>query len=310
MDLNKIFHIINSSDLAFNKTTINQLFKGYDLVEINDQFNIDDLINNLDQDMLFNQPSIWLFNNSNHFSSNEQFKKTYQLLTKLLTAKQVCIFIVTSLAKSKDVLNFIDQYANVYTSFEYNQKTAFNYVLKLCADLQINLSDYQINSLINATAYDINLLHNEIHKISLLNQQTISNEVFDLIVSDYSNELVFKIIEHLYHQQIKQALKIVDYLLSVQTNEITIINAIATMMCKHYYVKKLTELDYDQDQIATSLEIKPFVVSIQQKMLVNFSSDWIIDKIKMLFNFDYLIKTNQIDKNHALFLWILSFYHI
>lgn len=310
MSVNKIFHIINSFDLQYLRNTLHSLCKGYEIVRVDEQTDLEELVNQLKQDTLFSQPTIWLFNRSDCFSSNEAFKKHYQFLTTLLTFNQTSIFVVNSLSKSKDVINFIDQYAQLYNSFDYNEKTAFDYVLKLCFDLQINLTDHQVESLIAATGYDINLLHNEIHKLSLLNKHIINDQEFNDLVSDYSSELIFKILDYLYNKQIKQAIKIVDYLLSIQTNEITIINTLSTMICKHYYLKKLTELNYNSEDIADALKMKVFNVRIQQKKLVNFASDWIIAKIKMLLNFDYQIKINQIDKNHALFQWILSFYHL
>lgn len=308
---NKKITLISSDDSSQLSEFLNKKKDFYDeFITLNSDFNIIEIINSANQNDLFESKKYFIIKDVKWFETLEEFNKYSNDLNKLILENiNLCIFVNKSLlSKSKKIVEFIQNYFEVIEFEGYNEKNALKYINDYLSKKQLFFSNEIIENLILKTNYDINLLKNEINKIKYVSQENITDKEIVDFISDYSNQQIFNLLKYLYANNTKEFVKLFNHLVDNNINEITIINMVITMMSTHYLIKKMHELHKSFSEIAKIINKSDYVVKLNLKQIDHFSSQFLINQIKMLIEFDFLVKNGDIDKKHAFFKWFFNFH--
>ena len=150
---------------------------------------------------------------------------------------------------------------------------------------------------------------NEINKLAIHvgNEGIIDHYVIEQMVAKTIEQDIFALINYIISKQTDKAMELLSELLKKKEEPIKIIALVARQVRIMYQVKELTEMGYQQKQIAGQLKLHPYVVKLAGQQGGRFSSKQLLSLLEQLADADYQIKSGQKDKRLAIELIILTF---
>ncbi len=172
----------------------------------------------------------------------------------------------------------------------------------------VTFSKKGVEELIILTNSNIDLMVNEIEKIAIYieNNEIADEKIVDKLVARTIETEVFNFIEQLAEKNYRLALQMLKDLELNKEEPIKILALIARQIQIIWQVKMFKKIGHTEAQIAKQLNLHPFAVKIAAKQSNNFSKAQLETIINWLAEFDYQMKTGQIDKNLALELLLFK----
>lgn len=263
-----------------------------------DNNNILQLSNEINSIDIFGTKRTFLIHGANFFQiKSHKFRK-----------KELAIFI-SALQNSKDhiiialnkSLNFKNVFVNAFNERNYidlsDEKKVTEHYLEtfiINNNIQINYSELQL--LKHNLDNNFLLLKNELMKLSNYNN-------FQLITKEMINDFGVKTIEanafdllgYILNNQIEQARKLYNNLISDGNNPVAILALLSTQVRFSYQVKLLNG-DNSSKEISSILKVNPYRVSITLKNLSKVSIHQINNTYMNCARIDYLIKSGRLNQ--------------
>lgn len=154
----------------------------------------------------------------------------------MVQARLFDYFSCNKISNAAVVANF-KNYCTLWEPIELTYKNnAVTIVNELLIKAKLKLPSQAINILIERCCYDYSLLVNEIKKLSIYcSYYKLSQASFNLLVSDYNNGIYYELVSYLYQQNYSKLWTLVNSLLVNQTQPVSIMTMLGTMLSKHYF---------------------------------------------------------------------------
>ncbi len=169
----------------------------------------------------------------------------------------------------------------------------FNYVKQNLKDYKID--NLTINLLIDYTNKNIDILANEIEKLKLYKEdKIITRQDIIKVVKKYSKYSIFDFINSIAKKDKKQILSIYESI-SKEEDEIKLLAILASHFRLLNQIKIMSKTLKDEE-ITKKLSLHPYRLKILKEQDSLFSSNEILNQLKLLQEMDLKIKSGLIDK--------------
>ena len=170
------------------------------------------------------------------------------------------------------------------------------------------ITDDAVESLLERTNLDFNLINQEAEKLMLFAYDTkeITERAVLLLVSRNLEENIFELTNALLSKNQAKTIEIFYDLVARNEDPLRILNNIVGKVRELMHAKLLLEKGYRQDQIAEHFHIKSgrAFYLVKNAQSINFQS--LENHLKKLSKLDYDIKSGKIDKKLGLELYLLG----
>ncbi|VEU59394.1 DNA polymerase III, delta subunit [Mesomycoplasma neurolyticum] len=295
------------------KKVINNYFN-YDLVKINDEIEINDFLSKIDNFSLFEKTEIFIISNLIFLQKNDdnKNKKIIEILQKNIQNKNK-IFIFTFLLEKKEVLNknnllfnFLIKNSNFKEISKIKENEIEKYTKKIIESNKLKISNINFLKLVSKLPNNLDLIVNEIKKLSYFNNEEITELAIDNLVMDFASENDFAFIEtfikldfqNLFNESQKKINSGVprSLLLSQINSFLWIVNIV------DIFKKK-----FSLDELSIKFGIKIFRLKKAELFLNKYSAKKARKLINSCFKIDEKLKKGQISDKLAFDLFFLNF---
>lgn len=259
---------------------------------------------------LFSPKKIIVCQNSNMFNSiskKQSLEQDISLLNdymKNMNNDTIMIFVTTDIDERKKIVKEIKEIGIVK---ECNTLYNVNNVVKdLCSGYKIDYST--INFLVGRVGKNLNLLKSEIEKLKLykIDEKEITmNDVLNLTNQNIDANS-FELIDCIIKKNKEKAINIYKELLKNNEEPIMILVMLANKFRTIYQVKELARKGYSEKEIIDILEMKPYPIKLALQNSKNYDSKTLLNFLLELSELDDAIKSNRINKESALEMFILK----
>lgn len=161
------------------------------------------------------------------------------------------------------------------------------------ASLGLKFEDEAIHRLLQNTNGDLNLIEQELDKLSVAEEGVISAETVDKYVSSSLESNIFKFVDKIGEENVEPALK---HLKELLLNEP--IQRVYFMICRQFrllcQVKIMVQEGYTDSELSKQLKLPPFVVKKLMSQAKKFSLEDLTCKVIELVDIDYKLKTSSV----------------
>ncbi|CAP18441.1 DNA polymerase III, delta subunit [Candidatus Phytoplasma mali] len=209
---------------------------------------------------------------------------------------------------SLDIKNILNKYFKINEIPILQKKDFFIYVKKKLKKKGLDISDKIIISLIEKTNYNLFFLEEEIKKIQIYSyyEPKINKNILENLVFSDFEYYIFKLINYFLNNKISSAHNILKYLIQNKEDVYYIINQMFIKLKQLIIVQDLLLKKHNQSQISSILNFSPGKVYFLIKETYLFSINQITHLFMNLLELKYLIKTNQIDSNIGLEIFMIN----
>lgn len=171
-----------------------------------------------------------------------------------------------------------------------------------------NISNTDINLLIDRVGSNLDILTNEIQKIILYKDSDLNISKEDILNLTYKNvdTDVFKLIDYIVTNEKKKALEIYYELIKRGEEPIKIIIMLANQFRIIYQTKVLRKKGYSEKDIADILKIHPYRIKLALNKVGMYQEKTLLKYIDLLAQMDLGIKNGTLNKNNSLEMFILE----
>jgi DNA polymerase-3 subunit delta len=267
------------------------------------------------------------------FADEVDYQKIYDALTSLpfLSAKKMVViwnpstnkqfvlkaeYLLNNLADSTDIIfveQKIDKRSSLYkllkkqTDYREFQELDINRLASGLIDLaktqKASLSDANARYLIERLGTNQQMLFSELSKVALYDKN-ITKESIDLTTDAIPQSSIFELLDSIFSGNSKKALALYQEQRALQVEPALIIS----MMVWQFHIISLIKAarQLSSDQIAKNAKINPYVVSKTTRIASKITLAQLRQMIRELLELDIRLKTESIDADEAIQLYILS----
>lgn len=222
----------------------------------------------------------------------------------------IIIFIAPyeKLDERKKLTKLLKKQAAILQANSLSEKELHQWITQLSEKNQVTITEEAIDDLIQLTSGNLQLIKNEIEKLSLYvgNDSCIEKETVRLLVARTIEQNIFELIDKVVHRKLDEALSIFYDLLQNKEEPIKILSVITGQFRLIYQVKYLATQGYGQQQIATNLKVHPYRVKLALNQAKLFSEEELKSIMKSLAEADFSMKNGSMEKQLILELFILN----
>ncbi|BDV03541.1 MAG: hypothetical protein HPPSJP_2620 [Candidatus Hepatoplasma scabrum] len=254
---------------------------------------------------IFGEKKIIIINNCLFLEKKILDKKFIKKINILFNAKNdnFLIFKTNKLSKNNLFLNEFLKAKKINLIYkQIPSKMEINKFLreKLKQD-NLFFDSYKINKILGYVKYDYDILHNELKKISLLKDKSITNDL-DLIIYDYVGENIFKLYDSLLAKNISNLSKILNSLKTKNISPIMIIEYLIKELQYLLLIKNYQNLKLKQKTSILDLNLNKYRLKKIIENANNYSYQYIEEIINKLIKSLILFKSNYSSTNYQLFI--------
>lgn len=281
-----------------NKESIN--ISKYDLLE-ND---INTVINDALTMSLFDENKIIICENAIIFTSQEKANVDLEKYLESPNPSAIIIFTLNSekIDERKKITKLLKQ-NGVLKSF--SNVSVEKFVSNLLKDYQV--TNKEINLLIDRVGKNLDILSNEIEKIILFKEDKIitENDIINLTHKTVDTD-VFNLIDYIVTKNVKNALEVYYELILRGEEPLKIIIMLSNQFRLIFQSKFLKNKGYSEKDIASILAVHPYRVKLALQKANKYSSKTLLKYLNELATLDIKVKSGDVNKENALELFILE----
>lgn len=212
------------------------------------------------------------------------------------------------LDERRKVVKWLREFATVLTFNAPSERDLQAWVVTQAKQLKCHIDDDAVRALLHSTGTSLQTLHNEINKLALFVGEGghITAKFVEQLAVRSLEQNIFKLIDHIVARHTDQALSLLNDMLLQREEPILILMLIARQFRIMLQVKHLLERGHSQQQIASQLKQRPFVVRGAMEQSKRYSLNTLRAITAHLADLDYGMKMGRFDKAMALELFILK----
>lgn len=202
----------------------------------------------------------------------------------------------------KKIVKLLKEKAKVIVASKLKDAGLFQWLEKESSRLNLSIDREGLEKLVYLTGTDLRRLQSELTKLQLYagKEAQVTTEMIEKLVARSLEDNVFSLIEHVAERRKGEAFQILYDLLAQKEEPIKIVALLARQLRIILQVKERKRQGYTNKQIASSMKIHPYVVTIAEKQGRNFTEAECFKLIDALAETDYVMKTGKMDKRLSL----------
>lgn len=309
-------YLIESSSRILLENEIEKIVKdSKNKIIYNAQENtIEDIINEASYVSMFEEMKYLIVKNSNFFG-NEKLKESDEekLLQYLEQPYPLCTIIFTtydSIDARKKITKKMKEKHFVKIIQPPKGLELYNCVANLLIEKKFLADKEVINYIINACLNNYDLIYSEINKLDLYytNPTKLKLEVVKNIISKTLIDNNFKFLDAVMEKDLKKSVHILEELLTLKVEPLTLINLLAREYRNMLEEKNLEKKKCSLREMKEILHLQDWQLDKLRKNAANYHEEDLRDFMIKLEHLDYKIKSGQIDKVVGLKLFLIDIY--
>ncbi len=278
----------------------------YDLLETSS----DDVLEDLQTVSFFSEKKVIVIRNIEEIEKEEEFViKDWVSYLEKPNPDVILIIQMPELLKETTPLGAaLFKFSYIEKVKDMEKKDYPDFIRNLFKKYQYQITDDAIESLLERTNLDFNLIYQEAEKLMLYAYDTkeITEKAVLLLVSRNLEENIFELTNALLSSNLNKTVEIFYDLVARNEDPLRILNNIVSKIRELMHTKLLLEKGYRQDQIAEHFHIKSGRAYYLVKNAQAISFQALENHLKKLSKLDYDIKSGKIDKKLGLELYLLG----
>lgn len=273
---------------------------------------IDEVITEATYVSMFNDQKFIIVKNADFFSSGKGKESDIELLTKYLenpVALTTIIFVTYNKIDSrKKITKIVDSKYKVINVGNLNRNELINKLRDYIMREKYKASTEVINYIIDSCYSNYDLIIMELSKIFLYysNPCMVNLEDVKNIVSHSLVDNNFKFVEAVINKNLILASKILEDLYVLKVDPINLLILLAREYRLMYGVYFMYSEGNSKDKIKKEFNLQDWQFDKLLKNASNYNMDTLLEYLRDIANYDYLIKSGQIDKFVALKMFLLK----
>jgi DNA polymerase III subunit delta len=278
----------------------------YDLLENTS----DDILEDLQTVSFFAEKKVIIVRNINELEKEDEFvvKNWVSYLEKPNPDVILILPMPEVLKETTPIGGALFKYAYIEKVKDMDKKDYPEFIKNMFKKYGYQITDDAVESLLERTNLDFNLINQEAEKLMLFAYDTkeITERAVLLLVSRNLEENIFELTNALLSKNQAKTIEIFYDLVARNEDPLRILNNIVGKIRELMHAKLLLEKGYRQDQIAEHFHIKSgrAFYLVKNAQAINFQS--LENHLKKLSKLDYDIKSGKIDKKLGLELYLLG----
>lgn len=278
----------------------------YDLLENTS----DDILEDLQTVSFFAEKKVIIVRNINELEKEDDYviKNWVSYLEKPNPDVILICPIPEVLKENTPIGGALFKYAYIEKVKDMDKKDYPEFIRNMFKKYGYQITDDAIESLLERTNLDFNLINQEAEKLMLFAYDTkeITERAVLLLVSRNLEENIFELTNALLSKNQAKTIEIFYDLVARNEDPLRILNNIVGKVRELMHTKLLLEKGYRQDQIAEHFHIKSgrAFYLVKNAQSIHFQS--LENHLKKLSKLDYDIKSGKIDKKLGLELYLLG----
>jgi DNA polymerase III subunit delta len=278
----------------------------YDLLENTS----DDILEDLQTVSFFAEQKVIIVRNINELEKEEDYviKNWVSYLEKPNPDVILILPMPELLKEATPIGGALFKYAYIEKVKDMDKKDYPEFIKNMFKKYGYQITDDAVESLLERTNLDFNLINQEAEKLMLFAYDTkeITERAVLLLVSRNLEENIFELTNALLSKNQAKTIEIFYDLVARNEDPLRILNNIVGKVRELMHAKLLLEKGYRQDQIAEHFHIKSgrAFYLVKNAQSINFQS--LENHLKKLSKLDYDIKSGKIDKKLGLELYLLG----
>ena len=265
----------------------------------------------------FFSKKIVLFYDSDFLSVDKENKKLVQkdvdeFLSFLKNkVEDVMVVLITNndrlLTKSK-IAKYFEENEKIYPFKQVNKATFIDYIAKFFAAKKYLISLEAINLLYEYVNNDLFTFENEANKLMLFKMENHEINVEDIkkISAKTIDDNFFELSDAILKNNKKLIFDAYNNLKVKNVEPVRLINALTTNFIFYDQILFLKSLKKSDDEIANTLNVNPFRVTISLRNLKGFNNKIVQIILDKLYSLDKSIKTSEVDRFFAFEMFLLN----
>lgn len=265
----------------------------------------------------FFSKKIVLFYDSEFLSVDKENKKLVQkdvdeFLSFLKNkVEDVMVVLITNndrlLTKSK-IAKYFEENEKIYPFKQVNKATFIDYIAKFFAAKKYLISLEAINLLYEYVNNDLFTFENEANKLMLFKMENHEINVEDIkkISAKTIDDNFFELSDAILKNNKKLIFDAYNNLKVKNVEPVRLINALTTNFIFYDQILFLKSLKKSDDEIANTLNVNPFRVTISLRNLKGFNNKIVQIILDKLYSLDKSIKTSEVDRFFAFEMFLLN----
>lgn len=301
-----MIYVFLGSEVNLLKRKIDGLIKELNINNIinydYDEYNIIDILNEVNYVDLFNDKKLIIVSN---FSFKKMKDKDEKEFIKYIDNMNdnVIVFkcIDNSLDERKTITKKLREKCKVEEIKKMDYKQLHEYITNMFAKNNKKITYNQVKEILNRCEYNDDFAINETEKLLLykLGEEVITDEDIEKVVSKNSEKEIFTLSDAVMKKNIKQIYESYNILIKSNIDPVVIIDSLERQFRTLYQVKVLSKTMSEKD-IVRKLGINAYVVKKAYENINNYKEEEIINNLYELSNLDIDIKINGLDKYKVL----------
>lgn len=212
------------------------------------------------------------------------------------------------LDERKKIVKLLKKQSEIVHAEAMNQQLVADWIDHRLLEMEFSMTSSAKELLIELVGLNIMMLDNELTKLSLasLDKSEITEDLVLELVPRTLEHNIFSLINNVVKRNLSEALKIFYDLLEQKEEPIKIVSLLARQFRMIYQVSELSKKGYGQNQIASTLKIKPFQVKLAKQQGRYFDERELLNILNELADCDYMMKTGQMEKCLVLEMFLMK----
>lgn len=278
------------------------------IIKINNDFKLEEIINQIINFSLFEKDKILIFNNP-YFLTKEVSENEINSIIKALKIKPNSTKIIFSSEKiqnsKNELLSFLKKEANCMEFNELKEKEIIEIAKQKIIDLEASISEIDLFYLLSKLPNKLILIINEIEKLVALDKN-ISKSNIDYLVQKYNIDTTFSFINSFHNKDANEIFK--TYYQKINQGETiqNLINQISNVLelCSRIY--SLKKMNFSNQDIEKIMNKHSFVIKKNMEFLDYIGYKKIVLYTNLISEIDQKIKKNEVDEKIAFERFLLE----
>lgn len=214
--------------------------------------------------------------------------------------------ITEKLDKRKKITKLMAERGKQIEINEMNEQELTNYVRTVLDRNDLEISTEALNLLLEKTSYKYEAVHNEVTKLVLYADGSITILDVENAVSVSLEQNVFLLTDFILKNEKTKAVNLVRELILQKEEPMKLLHLVIGQFRLLYQVKILNGEGYQEDNIAKTLKVHPYRVKLAQRHTRKYPLDTLLKKMIICRDIDYKFKSSYLDRNALFELFILE----
>lgn len=258
------------------------------------------VLSEIDSLSIFDDNKMIILENATFLSSKNT--TTYEVTPFLLRKDTECVvvFICPSdkLDSRKKAVKELSACSTLYACIALDEKSQKLYVQDKLKEYKVKVDFKTLDWMSARIGMDPLCIENEIKKLSIYSLNPKLEEVQSLMSIEPMND-VFKMVDAFFNQNGILLMAFYRNFMKLNMTTPAIVGLLASQIRFLFQVRVLMDEGYSKEKIASSLKAHPYRVQINMQKAMRFSSEYLLENLSVLSNFDQSMKLGKIDKDEG-----------